>query len=74
VDCDAPLFYTAPAKKAEQCFYLLNRHLLDCGYPALYIGNPYDWIFLWAIKTDHPLESFRTFMGEVLAVSEESSR
>lgn len=33
--------------------------LAECGYHELFIGNPYDWLFLWASKTDNPLDTLR---------------
>ena len=39
--------------------------LEECGYEELYERNPYDWIFLWASTTEHPLESFRGVMRAI---------
>ena len=39
--------------------------LEECGYEELYERNPYDWIFLWASTTEHPLESFRGTMKTI---------
>ena len=39
--------------------------LEECGYEELYERNPYDWIFLWASTTEHPLESFRGGMRAI---------
>lgn len=39
--------------------------LEECGYEELYERNPYDWIFLWASTTEHPLESFRGVMKAI---------
>ena len=52
----------------------MNRYLLDAGYPELYPGNPYDWIFLWALRDDYPLEAFRSYIGELFAVKSEQDR
>ncbi len=54
-----------------RCFCQLNQSLLDAGFPALYYGNPYDWIFLWCLKQENPLAEFRYYMQEVLAVDSE---
>lgn len=59
-------------RDADKCFSLINKYLIDSGYPELYYGNPYDWIFMWALNSDRPLEEFRYYMGEVLAVASES--
>lgn len=35
--------------------------LLDeCGYEPLYAGNPYDWLFLYSVNQEKPLEFFRS--------------
>ena len=52
---------------ADLCLAEINRFLADSSYPALYSGNPYDWLFLFAIQDDYPLETFRGFMGELFA-------
>ncbi len=62
--------FTAKRSDCERCKAVLDGRLLDAGYPVLYAGNPYDWIFLWSLNDDHPLEAFRCYMGEVFAVKE----
>lgn len=64
-------FYTARHHDSERCLVTINKRLLDAGYPEMYSGNPYDWIFMWSLNDEHPLEAFRTYMGEVFAVKEE---
>ena len=66
-------FFRSSETDAERCLYRLNKYLLDSGYPEMYAGNPYDWIFLWAIKDDYPLLTFRNYMGELFAVKSEQS-
>ena len=58
---------------AGRCLASLDRYLLDAGYPELYLGNPYDWIFLWALRDDYPLDAFRSYIGELFAVKSEQS-
>lgn len=53
----------------ERCLYTINKHLLDAGYPELFPGNPYDWIFMWALNGDKPLDDFRAYIGEIFAVA-----
>ena len=65
-------FYFAKKSDSERCLDMINARLLDAGYPELYAGNPYDWLFLWSLNDEHPLEAFRTYMGEVFVVKEES--
>lgn len=68
-------FYTSHVTKndsdAERCMDTINTHLIYAGYPAMYAGNPYDWVFMWSLNDEHPLEAFRTYMGEVLAFKKE---
>jgi len=47
---------------AERCIDKINRYLIEAGYPELYPGNPYDWIFMWAVKDTWPLVTFRDYM------------
>lgn len=65
------IFYEAKRRDAAECLETIDQYLLDAGYPALYAGNPYDWIFKWSLNSEHPLEAFRTYMGEVFVVKEE---
>lgn len=52
---------------SERCLYEIDDHLAKAGYPVLYAGNPYDWIFMWSLNSYSPLEAFRTYIGEVFA-------
>ena len=65
-------FYTAKHADSERCMDTVNGRLLDAGYPELYAGNPYDWLFMWSMNDEHPLDAFRTYMGEVFAVKGEA--
>lgn len=64
-------FYAAKHSDPERCLETINGRLLDAGYPELYAGNPYDWLFMWSLNDEHPLVAFRAYMGEVFAVKEE---
>ncbi len=44
--------------------------LTSCGYDELYPGNPYDWLFLWASTTEHPLDALRDALTEAAWESE----
>lgn len=57
----------AAAKDAADCFYTMNSLLLEAGFQELYLGNPYDWIFLWCMNDEEPLDTFRYYLGEVFA-------
>ena len=64
-------FYLAKFSDSDRCLETINARLLDAGYPELYAGNPYDWLFMWALNNENPLIAFRHYMGEVLTVKEE---
>lgn len=63
--------YLAKFSDSERCLDTINAYLLDAGYPELYAGNPYDWLFKWALNDENPLSAFRCYVGEVFAVKEE---
>lgn len=65
--------YQATKRDAEKCVFSINKYLLDAGYPELYMGNPYDWIFLWAINDLYPLMTFRDYMREIFAYKSENN-
>ena len=56
---------------AERCIDKINTYLLEAGYPELYPGNPYDWIFMWAVKDQRPLLAFRDHMIALYAYKSE---
>ena len=55
-------FAIAAEHDAERCIDKINSYLLEAGYPELYPGNPYDWIFMWAVRDQRPLLAFREHM------------
>lgn len=61
--------YEAKPVDAKRCLTSMNQHLMDAGYPELYVGNPYDWIFLFASKSEGPLYVFRFIWNELLATA-----
>ena len=44
--------------------------LTSCGMGPLYIGNPYDWLFLFCVKSDQPLSTFRGIIDEACVLKE----
>lgn len=66
-------FYSAKLSDSERCLDTINDYLLDAGYPELYAGNPYDWLFKWALNDENPLIAFRDYMGEVFAEKKEDT-
>ena len=63
--------FQAKHEDTERCHAEINRYLADAGYPTLYAGNPYDWIFLFAMQDEYPMETFRYFMRELYVIKEE---
>ncbi len=58
--------YGADPGDADRCISSMNQYLIDAGYPELYVGNPYDWIFFYAAKREEPLFVFRYIWNELL--------
>jgi len=58
------LGYVPGAETNQQLFEIFvdetNTILFHCGYEDLYAGNPYDWLFLCASRSQSPLEYLRT--------------
>lgn len=44
----------------------LDIRLESIGYPPLYPGNPFDWLFLTCSNMERPLDAFRGILDEVL--------
>lgn len=44
----------------------LNVWLSEADLPALYPGNPLDWLFCFCTTTDNPIDTFRGILAEVL--------
>lgn len=63
--------YYANHKDSERCYAHINGYLVDAGYPTLYEGNPYDWIFLFAMQDDYPMDTFRDFMKQLYFIKED---
>ncbi len=68
------LFLLASKEDRDECLDYMNMALTDAGFPELYAGNPYDWIFLWALQDEMPLASFRFYIGEVFALYSETEK
>ena len=58
--------YEAGAHDGARCVDEINRILFDAGYPELYVGNPYDWLFLYAARQFDPLATFREIWQSLL--------
>ncbi len=53
--------YAAGENDRERCISELDQYLMDAGFPEMYAGNPYDWIYLWAAGREAPLLAFRSY-------------
>ncbi len=53
--------YEARKNDHERCIMELDQYLLDAGFPEMYAGNPFDWIFLWAAGRESPMQAFRSY-------------
>ena len=58
--------YQARERDGERFVALMDQHLIEAGYPELFIGNPYDWIFLYAAADREPLSVFREIFKSLL--------
>lgn len=66
-------YYRAKACDAGRCMDEINKFLLSAGFGELYFGNPYDWMFAWALRNEEPLAAFRYLIGELAAVKSETN-
>ncbi len=64
--------YMAGENDKERCLSELDLYLLDAGFPELYAGNPYDWIFIWAARRESPMQAFRSYWQLLSAVYSEN--
>lgn len=62
----------AKDKDADRCIDQINNFLSEAGYPLLYPGNPYDWLFLYSSIDEQPLCLFREFMQQLYYIKQES--
>ncbi len=64
--------YEAIDHDADRFLEHINQLLDESGYPELYYGNPFDWIFLYSINMYLPLSAFRDYISTLrLGVFEE---
>lgn len=62
--------YQAKTGDDERFIDDVNRRLLEQGYPELYLGNPYDWVFIYCSRSEEPLTVFREFIHEMYLENE----
>lgn len=53
--------YQAGNYDRERCLTELDQYLMDAGFPEMYAGNPFDWIFMWAASRESPMQAFRSY-------------
>ena len=62
--------YIAKEDDGKRFLAFTDHALTEAGYPELYVGNPYDWIFMYCAQDQEPLSLFRgiwnTLLGEKL--------
>lgn len=44
----------------------MNATLTECGFSELYMGNPFDWMFLYCTLEEYPLDTFRGLLAEAI--------
>ena len=52
----------------------MNAVLNECGFSELYMGNPFDWMFLYCTLEDNPLDTFRGLLAEALEQDNQSTK
>lgn len=63
--------YFAKAGDTQRCILGINKLLMEAGYPELYYGNPYDWIFFFCSEREEPMTVFREIIRELYLEKEE---
>lgn len=58
--------YIAKPEDRERCVSSMKNYLVDAGYSELYEGNPYDWLFFFAMADEDPLPTFRWIWQSLL--------
>lgn len=63
-------WYQIQAKRLEDYFDMyidqLDALLDEIGYPPMYAGNPFDWLFMICSNMDRPLDEFRNILDQIL--------
>ena len=63
-------WYQIQAKRMEDYFDMyidqLDALLDEIGYPPMYAGNPFDWLFMICSNMDRPLDEFRNILEQIL--------
>ena len=67
---DAEQYCESDGKYFDEFIEQMDDILTSCGMGPLYIGNPYDWLFLFCIKSNQPLNTFRGIIDEACILEE----
>ena len=70
----APLEEDVCIKLFEYAMETINNDLMDSGYDTLYLGNPYDWLFIFSSKSEDPLFTFRCIYEEAVKESNQKKK
>ena len=63
--------YLAQDQDGVRCIDAINKFMIEAGYPELYVGNPYDWIFFYVAQDQEPLITFREIWQSLLGMVSE---
>ena len=71
-DSGVPVLASRPEKnepKIDIDDYLgeINNTLFDAGLPEMYLGNPYDWMFIYCTLRPYPIDAFRNMISDILS-------
>ncbi len=66
--------YLVEEEDSCRCERSIDSQLEEAGYPALYAGNPYDFVFLVAMHSDQPLMTFRDYMREIFFAKQDMNK
>ena len=58
--------YLAKENDGKRFLAFADHALMEAGYPELYVGNPYDWIFMYCAHDQEPLSLFREIWNTLL--------
>ena len=58
--------YEAGQKDGQRFLSFMDQALVEAGYPEMYVGNPYDWIFFFCAQDQEPLRLFREIWNILL--------
>lgn len=54
----------------EEYIYIINSVLNEFKLPEIYVGNPYDWLFVFCSSTDCPIDDFKQILNVYISEKE----